>query len=215
MKDFFNSLIKGIPKIRLNLVLLIIITLMGVVLFVTKAKYAKEKEKNEMLSGNALALTEKIDQFQVQYDQETKLNASKVHQLTLQLKDYKKMRSEDAILIKKLKENIKDLKSAATVTIVTRDTIPGDTVYIDKNEAIRAEYASKWIDISCKIEKGQNEAIFAYNKRDSLKLFKTIPYKRIFWGLIKWRSEKAATYKAISFDPKTTITGLEYIEIIE
>lgn len=214
MKDFLNSLIKGIPKIRLNLVLLIIITLMGVVLFVTKAKYAKEKEKNEMLSGNALALTEKIDQFQVQYDQETKLNASKVHQLTLQLKDYKKMRSEDVILIKKLKENIKDLKSAATVTIVTRDTIPGDTVYIDKNEAIRAEYASKWIDITCTIDK-QNEAIFSYNKRDSLKLLKTIPYKRILWGLIKWRKEKAATYKAISLDPKTTITGLEYIEIIE
>lgn len=196
-----------------KIALLAIIVALGALAYIFYGKYKDEKERATEMAGNAVALTERVQQYKVELDKKTSLFVSQAHQLTLEIDDYKRIRSQDAALIKKLKTNIKDLRSAATVTIITRDTVPGDTVYIDRNQAIVAEYTSKWIDISCIIEKGLKEPVFAYEKRDSLKLIKQVPYKRIFWGLIKWPAEKSATYKAVSLDPKTEIVGLEYIEI--
>lgn len=196
-----------------KIALLAIIVALGALAYIFYGKYKDEKVRATEMAGNAVALTERVQQYKVELDKKTSLFVSQAHQLTLVIDDYKRIRSQDAALIKKLKTNIKDLRSAATVTIITRDTVPGDTVYIDRNQAIVAEYTSKWIDISCTIEKGLKEPVFAYAKRDSLKLVKEVPYKRIFWGLIRWPAEKSAIYKVVSLDPKTEVVGLEYIEI--
>ncbi|NCU31267.1 hypothetical protein EOM57_05810, partial [Candidatus Saccharibacteria bacterium] len=145
-----------------KIALLAIIVALGALAYIFYGKYKDEKERATEMAGNAVALTERVQQYKVELDKKTSLLVSQAHQLTLEIDDYKRIRSQDAALIKKLKTNIKDLRSAATVTIITRDTVPGDTVYIDRNQAIVAEYTSKWIDISCIIEKGLKEPVFAY-----------------------------------------------------
>lgn len=196
-----------------RIALLAIIVALGAVVYIFFGKYKAEKERATEMAGNAVALTEQVQQYKIELDKQTSLFVSRAHQLTLEIDDYKRIRSQDAALIKKLKTNINDLRSAATVTIITRDTVPGDTVYIDRNLAIVAEYNSKWIDITCTIEKGLKQPVFTYEKRDSLKLIKEVPHKRILFGLIKWKKEKSAIYKAVSLDPNTEIVGLEYVEI--
>lgn len=191
---------------------LFVALLAGLWFFVNK--YTDEKEKAQNMAGNAIALTEQVEQYRIRLNDSTEVAAAKVHQLTLQRDDYKRMYGKETALNKKLKIRVDELQAVTTISTTTRDTVRADTVYIDSNKTYRANYSGKWIDIGFIAEKNKDPA-FTYEKRDSLNLIKEVERASLFWGLIKWKKEKSATYHLISHDEKTQIVGFEYKEIIK
>lgn len=176
-------------------------------------KYTAEKERTEKMAGNVLALTEQVEQYKIAIDDTTEVAAAKVHQLTLQRDDYKRLYKGEAVLNKKLGVRISELQSVTNVSTIARDTVTA-IVYVDSAKTYHADYKGKWIDIGFTAEKNKDPA-FTYEKRDSLNLIKEIEQGQIFWGLIKWKKEKSATYHLVSHDPKTQIVGFTYKEIIK
>lgn len=197
-------------------ILLVVLTLvMAFSLSLLYREYETISENATKLEGNTLALTEQVESYKVMIDDSTRVNVAKVHLLTLQRDDFKRLYASSAGMIRRLKNHVNDLQSLSAISVISIDTVPGDTVYIDSVKTIHADYKSKWIDISCSIDKNLKDPQFTYSKRDSLMLLKFVEKKRILFGLISWKKEKTATYKAVSFDPNSQITGLSYMEIIK
>lgn len=198
----------------LKYLLIVVILGLSFAFYIVNGRYMNEKETSSKLAGNALALTEEIQQYKIQLNDSTRVTAAKIHQLTLQRDDYKRLYKGEAILNRKLKIRIDELQSVTTISTITRDTVQADTVYIDSNKTYRANYSSKWIDIGFIAEHNKDPA-FTYAKRDSLTLLKEVEQARLFWGLIKWNKEKSATYHLVSHDEKTKIAGFVFKEIIK
>lgn len=192
----------------------LILALFGALYFLAN-KYTQERKKADRLAENAVALTEEIDSYKVRLDDSTEVNVAKVHQITLERNEYRRLYKAEADTNKKLRIHNSELRSIATVALSSKDTVKGDTVYITPSKEIQADYNSAWIDISCVIDPVNLTSQFAYDKRERLKLIKEVEQVRLLWGLIKWNKNKTATYQVVSFDPKTTVTDLQYIEIIK
>lgn len=195
-------------------VLALILALIGSV-YILAGKYTAEKKKAVRLGENAVALIEEVESFKVRLDDSMEVNVAKVYQITLEKNEYKRLYKAQAAENKKLNIYNSELRSIASVALASKDTVKGDTVYIDSTKKqIQADYKSEWIDISCLIDRENMTSLFTYEKRERLKLIKEVEQVRILWGLIKWNKNKTATYNVVSFDPKSKVMELQYIEII-
>lgn len=181
----------------------------------SKASLYKDREAAQR--ANVGVLMQDVERYKV----DDSLNAVRVHGLSLTIDDLKRYRAEDASLIKKLSAKIKDVGSVSSMTTQTvtriktqiKDSIrylPGDTVY--KVDTLKCLHVSdKWYTLDgCINSKGGFDGLL--KTYDQIKVIETVKYKRfLFWRTHKVKSRKI---DAISLNPNTVITDVEFISII-
>lgn len=195
---------------KLTLVV-IILALSGLSYFL----YGKSKEslaKVEDLSGNVRSLLEEVNTYQVRLNDSTRVNASRVHQLSIELSDYKRLYGEEARTVQKLRSALSELQYVGSVVSHSTDTVFVPT-YIDSMKQVNIDYSTKWIDITATIDL-QGMAQLSYTKRDSLLITQTVERRKLLFGLIRY-GEKSTYWEALSFDPKTKITGMAFKKILK
>lgn len=161
--------------------------------------------------------TETLLQDLEQYHTRDALNAAKVGELELTIKEYEKYRAADAQLIQTLQTRNRDLSAittAQTKTIMELSAVPHDTVIIRDSVAIPAvavHAGDAWYDFDGILSDNDFSGTLAV--RDSLLVAETIQYKR-FWGFL-WKTKriKDKQIDVVSRNPYTTIMGAEFIQI--
>ena len=180
-----------------------------------KASHYKDREAAQR--ANVGVLMQDVERYKV----DDSLNAVRVRGLSLTIDDLKRYRAEDASLIKKLSVKSKDVGSVSnmqTQTITRIKTkvmdsliyVKGDTVY--KTDTLKCiKVSDKWFSLDgCINNMGAFDGVL--NTYDRLKIVETVKYKRfLFWRTHKIKSRKI---DAVSENPNTTITGIEFISII-
>lgn len=181
----------------------------------SKASHYKDREAAQR--ANVGVLMQDVERYKV----DDSLNAVRVHGLSLTIDDLNRYRAEDASLIKKLSAKSKDVSSVSSMTTQTvtriktqiKDSIrylPGDTVY--KVDTLKCLHVSdKWYTLDgCINSKGGFDGLL--KTYDKIKIIETVKYKRfLFWRTHKVKSRKI---DAISLNPNTVITDVEFISII-
>lgn len=144
------------------------------------------------------------------------LNAAKVGELTLSLKEYEQYRADDLALINELKAKNKDLAKAISgatstitpVTIEIRDTlIMHDTL----TPARCIDFADRFTELhGCAVEGVFEGQIVS---RDSLLITEIVQYKRFLGFLWKTEKIKSREFAIVSRNPNTQIMGFEVATI--
>lgn len=208
-------------KIIINIVL---IATAVIALVFTFSKIHSLKEENARLKSNQdILLTEK--EFAISKNQKYKvsdsLNAVRVSELELTLKEYKQYRSEDLKLIEQLKAGKSDLQKIITPqfeTISTLSTKLQDSIRIDATtnqiDTLKCfDYKSKWTDVNGCIDLRRDTVELQINNRESLKVVETVTYKRFLGFLWKTNKVKNRQVDVVSENPNTKIINCEYISI--
>lgn len=167
------------------------------------------KNENKMLKANQETLLDSVKSFKIS----DSLKAITVGNLELSLKQYKKYRADDAILIKKLKGQKPEIiikpnvQTEYKVITELKDSI----VYKDTLKTIL--YKSKWNYISGFVDKDTiNLNIINY---DELLITESLQKKKfLFFRLpISIFGYKRKVLNVISKNPNTNIISAEYITI--
>lgn len=145
------------------------------------------------------------------------LSAARVGSLELTLKEYKRYRTDDLALIRELTARNRDLQDINRVqaqTIVTLGAVPLDTVVLVDSVPIPARSVhcgDAWYDFDGLVTEDSFSGTMV--SRDSLVLTETVRYRRFLW----WRTRKIRDRRldAVSLNPHTVITGLEYVRIVK
>ena len=181
------------------------------------------KEENARLKSNQdILLTEK--EFVMSENQKYKvsdsLNAVRVSELELTLKEYKRYRSEDLKLIEQLKAGKSDLQKIITYQYETISTLSAklqDSIRIDTTNRVDTlkcfDYKSKWTDVKGCVDLRRDTVELQINNRESLKVVETVTYKRFLGFLWKTNKVKSRQVDVVSENPNTEITNCEYISI--
>lgn len=181
----------------------------------------KQKQEYERLKRNYETLLyekESIVAESQKYKVNDSLNAIKVTQLELTLKEYKKLRNEDLKLIKQLKTKGQELQATIsikneTINRLSAQLVDSLVVGADSNVVMLKcfNYKSKWTDVSGCISRDTID--LQINNRESLKVVETIEYKR-FLGFL-WKTNKIKNKQAhiLSENPNTQIIDCEYIYV--
>lgn len=175
----------------------------------------KLRIENKRLSNNQAVLLDSIHFYKVA----DSLNAAKINVLELSLSDYKKYREEDVKLIKKLKaDKISATTSINTVTTTdikapTKDSIIYKDRFIPIDTVKQINYDSKWTSVHGHFA---NDTInLNITNREELLLVESIIRKK-FLGIklpIWLFGYKTKSLDAVSKNPNTVITNLEFIQI--
>jgi uncharacterized protein YxeA len=182
------------------------------------------KEENTRLKSNQdILLTEK--EFVMSENQKYKvsdsLNAVRVSELELTLKEYKRYRSEDLKLIEQLKAGKSDLQKIITSQYETISTLSAklqDSIRIDtatnQVDTLKCfDYKSKWTDVKGCVDLRRDTVELQINNRESLKVVETVTYKRFLGFLWKTNKVKSRQVDVVSENPNTEIMNCEYISI--
>lgn len=172
------------------------------------------KDERNRYRENTKSLLVDVNTYKVR----DSLNATKAHDLSLELFELKKYRKEDAKLIADMGVKLRNLQSLASmgtetrtefVTKIVRDTIikaVGDT-----NKAALIDYEDKWLTFKGRLENGQFRGNII--SRDSLLLTENVKYKRfLFW---RTKRVKSRDFRVVSKNPHTKIVDCEHIIIKE
>lgn len=152
------------------------------------------------------------------YRTKDSLSAARIETLELTAKEYERLRAQDAILIKSLKQKNRDLSAVNKTqfeTIIGLTSIPKDTVLILRDSAVTKAYkvhcGDSWYDF---------DGIFTpeffsgtLQNRDSLIVAETIVYKRFLGFLWKTKKIQSRQVDVLSKNPHTEIKGVEHILI--
>ena len=163
-------------------------------------------------AGNAAALLFDVQRYRVR----DSLSAARVQSLELTVREYEKFRTEDAALIKKLKQRNRDLSAVnktQSQTIIDLRAIPRDTVVLVRDSiitpAVAVHCGDAWFDFSGILTGDQFTGTLT--NRDSLLLAETVKYRRfLFW---KTRKIKDRELNVVSRNPHTEIMGIEHVII--
>ena len=208
-------------KIIIKIVLIVIAVIALVFAF---SKIHSLKEENARLKSNQdILLTEK--EFVMSENQKYKvsdsLNAVRVSELELTLKEYKRYRSEDLKLIEQLKAGKSDLQKIITSQYETISTLSAklqDSIRIDTTtnrvDTLKCfDYKSKWTDVKGCVDLRRDTVELQINNRESLKVVEAVTYKRFLGFLWKTSKVKSRQVDIVSENPNTEITNCEYISI--
>nr|DAP15730.1 MAG TPA: hypothetical protein [Caudoviricetes sp.] len=207
-------------KIKKYIYLIAVVALIGLIVAncIGWRLASRYKQKESMQRANVGALMQSVERYKVN----DSLNAVRVHGLTLTIEDLKKYRPDDVELAKEMDVKNKHLGSVThmntrtTTRIVTRvrDSIVyihGDTIYkVDTLRCFSAANKWFWFD-GCINNKGQ--FVGTLKTYDKLRIIEEVRYKRfLFWPTNKIKSRKV---NAVSDNPNTTITDIEFIQLIK
>lgn len=170
----------------------------------------KLQKENDSLKSNQATLLNGIEHYKLA----DSLNAVKVGELSLSLKEYKKYRAEDAALIKKLKsDKLNAIGSIKTETIIEHVPVHvRDTVYeLEKLKAF--DYKSKWTDVTGIIK--PDSVLLSIANREELLITESFEKKKfLFIKLPAWLfGYKSKKINVVSKNPNTTVTNAEFISI--
>ena len=169
--------------------------------------------ERDRYKGNTEALMTDVERFQVR----DSLSAARVEALELTVKEFERFRSEDAALIRELRQKNRDLASVNTTqaqTIIELSSIPKDTVIIRDSIPIRAvavHAGDAWYDFDGLLT--EDEFTGRLQNRDSLILAETVKYHRFLGFLWKTKRVDERQAQVVSLNPHTEILGIEQITI--
>ena len=180
-----------------------------VILVACYISFSHLKNENKMLKANQETLLDSVKSFKVS----DSLKAITVGNLELSLKQYKKYRADDAILIKQLKGQKPGviIKPNIQTEYKVRTELKDSIIYKDTLKTIL--YKSKWNYVSGFVDKDTiNLSIINY---DELLITESLQKKKfLFFRLpISIFGYKRKVLNVISKNPNTRITSAEYITI--
>ena len=203
---------------------IVLIATAAITLVFAFSKIHSLKEENARLKSNQdILLTEK--EFVMSESQKYKvfdsLNAVRVSELELTLKEYKRYRSEDLKLIEQLKAGKSDLQKIITSQYETISTLYAklqDSIRIDTTtnqiDTLKCfDYKSKWTDVKGCVDLRRDTVELQINNRESLKVVETVTYKRFLGFLWKTNKVKSRQVDVVSENPNTKIMNCEYVSI--
>lgn len=184
--------------------------------FIFVSKYIGHlRIENKRLQNNEKVL---LDSMQI-YKVSDSLNASKVNVLELSISKYKKYKAEDAALIKKLKaDKISGTTSVNAITTTEIKTQLRDTIiYKDRVVPIdtlkQIKYDSKWTSLRGYLA-NDTLSLDIVNREELLLVESFVKKKFVGIKLPIWLfGYKTKSLDAVSKNPNTRITKLEYIQI--
>jgi uncharacterized protein YxeA len=203
---------------------IVIIAVAVIALVFAFSKIHSLKEENARLKSNQdILLTEKefVMSESQKYKVSDSLNAVRVSELELTLKEYKRYRSEDLKLIEQLKAGKSDLQKIITSQYETISTLSAklqDSIRIDATtnqvDTLKCfDYKSKWTDVKGCVDLRRDTVKLQINNRESLKVVETVTYKRFLGFLWKTNKVKSRQVDIVSENPNTEIMNCEYIYI--
>lgn len=180
-------------------------------------------ENSRLKSNQDILLSEKesIMAESQKYKIADSLNAIKVSELQLTLKEYKKYRTQDLQLIEQLnikKSNLQKVINTQSETINTLsinilDSIIADTATSQIDTLKCFKYKSKWVDVSGCLDLRRDTVDIQINNRESLKVVETVIHRRFLGFLWKTKRIKSRHVDIVSENPNTKITNCEYISV--
>ncbi len=199
---------------RRRLILAAVMAAMLFAIVLQGVSIGRLKDERNRYRENTKSLLVDVNTYKVR----DSLNATKAHDLSLELFELKRYRKEDAKLIADMGVKLRNLQSLASmgtetrtefVTKIVRDTIikaVGDT-----NKAALIDYEDKWLTFKGRLENGQFRGNII--SRDSLLLTENVKYKRfLFW---RTKRVKSRDFRVVSKNPHTKIVDCEHIIIKE
>lgn len=187
-----------------------------IVTIISIAKYIGYlKNENKRLTNNQTVLLDSIQHYKVA----DSLNVAKINVLELSLSDYKKYREEDVALIKKLKADKLSASTSVSTTTTTdiKTPVKDSIVYKDRFVPIdtlkQINYDSKWTSVHGFL--ANNTLNIRVINREELLIAESFVKKR-FIGIklpIWLFGYKTKSINAVSKNPNTEITNLEFIQI--
>lgn len=208
-----------------NIIIKIVLIAVAIIALVFAfSKIRSLKEENARLKSNQdILLTEKefVMSESQKYKVSDSLNAVRVSELELTLKEYKRYRSEDLKLIEQLKAGKSDLQKIITSQYETISTLSAklqNSIRIDittnQVDTLKCfDYKSKWTDVDGCVDLRRDIVELQVNNRESLKVVETVTYKRFLGFLWKTSKVKSRQVDVVSENPNTEITNCEYISI--
>lgn len=170
--------------------------------------------ERDRYKGNTETLLSDVETYRVR----DSLHAARVQSLELTVKEYERFRSEDAELIRSLKQKNRDLAAVnktQSETIIELSGIPRDTVVIVRDSiqvpAVSVHCGDAWYDFDGIVTTEQFTGTLT--NRDYIMLAETVKYKRFLGFLWKTKQIKDRQLDCVSRNPHTTIVGMEHIVI--
>lgn len=203
MKEIFNAL-------GLKLSGVLILTVAALVWYAadTTKRLHEARQKSETLETTITDMNQKIDRYEIQINDSTRLHAATVKNLRMTAENIQ-AKYNDLLAASKMKP--KDVNNVTTVGTEARDTV-FVPVEVDSFGGLQTGYKDNFIDISVNISP-ERMATIGYASRDSLSLIVNQKKHSILFGLIKWKSLEKTT--VINHNPNATISSIETINVIE
>ncbi len=170
-------------------------------------------KERDRYKGNTETLLSDVETYRVR----DSLSAARVQSLELTMKEFERFRADDARLIKELQGKNRDLAAVNKTqaqTIINLQAIPHDTVIIRDSVQVPA------VAVHCGDEWYTFDGILTpenfygtLTNRESLLISESVKYKR-FLGFL-WKTNKVLNRElnAVSRNPHTTVTNVEYVVI--
>lgn len=182
----------------------------------SRAKGAEYEARR--LADNQVVLLSEIDRYKVA----DSLSAVQTAALKLSLSEYKELYSSECETVRRLKADIKGLQGTISTQTETIRVLKAQLKPIVVHDTVLAvidtlqcfDYSDRWIDVSGCID-GDTVSI-SVASRDELIIVESLQRKR-FLGIplpIRLFGYKTRTADAMSLNPNTTISGVEY-KVIE
>ena len=169
--------------------------------------------ERDRYKGNTEALMTDVEHFKVR----DSLSAARVEALELTVREFERFRSEDAALIRELRQRNRDLASVNTTqaqTIIEMSAVPRDTVIIRDSipvKAVAVHCGDAWYDFDGLLT--EDNFTGRLQNRDSLILAETVKYHRFLGFLWKTRRVDERQSTVVSRNPHTEILGVEHVVI--
>ena len=173
------------------------------------------QQKNKRLSNNQAVLLDSMEHYKAA----DSLNVAKINALELSLSDYKRYREEDMALIKKLKADKLSASTSISATTITdiKTSVKDSIIYKDRLVPIdtlkQINYDSKWTSIHGFLA-NDTLNIKVINREEFLIAESFVKKRFIGIKLPIWLfGYKTKSIDAVSKNPNTEITNLEFIQI--
>lgn len=206
----------------ITIIKLCLITAAAITIAVLFTRVNNLVEENRRLQNNQAVLLTENNAIMAEcrkYKTSDSLNAYKVSELRLTFEEYKKFRSQDLELIRKLKldksdmqkvinsqsETIYDLTTQIRDTVIVVDTVERDFKSFD--------YNSKWVDVSGQIDLAGNTVSLDIHNREELTIVESVERKRFLGFLWKTNKIKRRDVDVVSKNPNTEIVDVDYVSI--
>ena len=195
-------------------VLKLIIAVVAILAVIFTVDYTNHlRKENKRLSNNQSVLLDSIESYKVA----DSLNAAKVNVLELSLSDYEKYREEDAALIKQLKADklAAETSIGTTTTTIIKTLVKDSIIYVDNviDTLKQINYDSKWTSIHGCLT-NDTISLKVVNREELLIAESYVKKKFIGIKLPIWLfGYKTKSVNAVSKNPNTVITNLEFVQI--
>lgn len=188
-----------------------------VYMYVQQQRICSLREQCAQYRANTEVLLSDVARFRVR----DSLNAVRADALQFKVSEFEKLRAEDAALIKELRSKSASLEKVIqtqTQTITEmRGSVRDSIVYIDRMQpdTLRCiDIVDKWVELhGCA---GRNrEFVGQLTTWDELAICCEVKYRRFLGFLWRTKRVQSRSVEAVSLNPHTEITNINYIHIVK